>query len=111
MLMLSLKIIMYETSLAFLKLAFRKQLQKLQGFGPGEAFAYLCEFTDNKKNLYKVGEPKMDCWAITNFLESSLVPKVSTMEFIKAAAKGLKGSAKDINLGINIFKCLKKEEF
>jgi hypothetical protein len=105
--MLSQKIIMYEKSLAFLKLLFRRKLEQVLGFEPQFAFEYLCCFTEEQAGL-KQDQVKLDVTAIKNFLESSLVPKLSTMDFLDIARRNNK-DVEPLDLHFDLFDCLKGE--
>jgi hypothetical protein len=97
---------MYEKSLAFLKLLFRRKLQQVQGFEDTFAFEYLCSFTDDQENSVRDKVVSLDVSAIKNFLESSLVPKVSTMDFLDIARKR-NVNLEPLDLDFDIFECLR----
>lgn len=100
---------MYEKSLAFLKLLFRRKLQQVEGFEARYAFEYLFCFTEQDENATKE-QVSLDVSAIKNFLESSLVPKLSTMDFLDFARKRSQ-NLEPLSLDLDLFETLKSDQF
>jgi len=94
---LAANIVCYEKSLAFQKLLFRRNLFKVKCFEPYQAFLHLCSFS-RLKEVPDSSPVAMDMSAMTQFLESSMVPAQSTFAFLHQAKQAI---GKQGPLGMN----------